>query len=58
MTLPDPEIPLVCSLDFVQQGCQDLEGELPPETMGCMKKQKKANSNVNTEEDFVETWKA
>ena len=31
MTLPDPEVPLVYSLHYVQQGRQDWEDELPPE---------------------------
>ena len=39
MTLPDPEVPLVYSLHYVQQGHEDWEDELPRETMGRMKKQ-------------------
>ena len=54
MTLPDPEVPLVYSLYYAQQGRQDWEDELPPETMGRMKKQEKVKSNLHTEEDFVE----
>ena len=73
MTLPDPEVPLVYSLHYVQQGHQDFlhcacprypwgargghhdyEDELPPETMGRMKKQEKGNSNFHAEEDFCE----
>ena len=54
MTLPDPEVPLVYSLHYAQQGCQDWEDELPPETMGRMKKQEKGKSNLHAEEDFVE----
>ena len=54
MTLPDPEVPLVYSLHHVQQGRQDWEHELPPETMGRMKKQEKRKSNLHTEEDFSE----
>ena len=38
MTLPDPEVPLVYSHHYDQQGRQDWEDELPPETMGCIKK--------------------
>ena len=38
MTLPDPEVPLVYSLHCAQQVRQDWEDELPPETMGRMKK--------------------
>ena len=54
MTLPDPETPPVYSLHYAQQGHQDLEDELPPETMGSMKKQEKGNSNLHAEEDSVE----
>ena len=54
MTLPDPEVPLVYSLHYAQQGCQDWEDELPPETMGRMKKQGKGKSNLHAEEEFVE----
>ena len=53
MTLPDPEVPLVYSLHYDQQGCQDWEDELPPETMGRMKKQEKGKSNLHAEENFV-----
>ena len=54
MTLHDPEVPLVCSLHYAQQGRQDWEHELPPETMGRMKKQEKGKSNLHAEEDFAE----
>ena len=54
MTLPDPEVPLVYSLHYAQQGRQDWEDELPPETMGRIKKQEKGKSNLHAEEDFVE----
>ena len=54
MTLPDPEVPLVYSLHYVQQGLQDSEDELPPETMGRMKKQEKGKSNLHAWEDFTE----
>ena len=54
MTLPDPEVPLVYSLHYAQQGCQDWEDELPPKTMGRMKKQEKGKSNLHAEEDYVE----
>ena len=37
MTPPNPEVPLVYSLHYVQQGHQDWEDELPPETMGRIK---------------------
>ena len=54
MTLPYPEVPLVYSLHYAQQGRQDWEDELPPETMGRMKKQEKGKSNLYAEEEFVE----
>ena len=54
MTLPDPEVPLVYSLHYAQQGCKDWEDELPPETMGRMKKQEKGKSNLHAEEPVVE----
>ena len=54
MTLPDREVPLVYSLHYAQQGCQDWEDELPPDTMGRMKKKQKGKSNLHPEEDFVE----
>ena len=54
MTLPDPELPLAYSLHHAQQGRQDWDDELSPETMGRMKKQEKGKSNLHAEEDFVE----
>ena len=54
MTLPDPEVPLVYSLHYAQQGRQDWEDDLPPETVGRMKKQEKGRSNLHADEDFVE----
>ena len=54
MTLPDPEVALVYSLHYAQQACQDGEDELPPETIGRMKKQEKGKSNLHAEENFVE----
>ena len=54
MTLPDPEVPLVYSLHYAQQGRQDREDELPPETMQRMKNQGKGKRNLHAEEDFVE----
>ena len=54
MTLLKPEVPLLYSLHYAQQSRQDLEDELPPEPMGCMKKQEKGKSNPHAEEDFVE----
>ena len=46
MTLLHPEVPLVYSLNYAQQGRQDWEDELPPETIGCMKNQEKGKSNL------------
>ena len=54
MTPPDPEVPLVCSLHYAQQSCQNWEDELPPATMGRMKNQLKGKSNLHAEEDFVD----
>ena len=54
MTIPDPEVPLEYSLHYAQQGRHDWEDELPPETMGCMKKHEKGNSKLDAEEDFAE----
>ena len=54
MTISDPEVPLVCSLHYAQQGRQDWEDEISPETTGHMKKQEKGKSNLDAEEDFVE----
>ena len=53
MTLPDLETPLVYSLHYAQER-QDWEDELPPETVGRIKKQDKGKSNLRTEEDFSE----
>ena len=53
MTLPDPETPLVYSLNYAQER-QDLEDELPPETVGRIKKQDKEKGNLGAEEDFSE----
>ena len=54
MTLPDPEVPLVYSLQYAQHGRQDLEDEVPPETMGRIKKQEKEKRNLHGEEDVSE----
>ena len=54
MTLPDAEVPLVYSLHYAQDGRQDWEDELPPETIVRIKKQEKGKSNLHAEEDFVE----
>ena len=53
MTLLHPEVPLVYSLHYAQQGRQDWEDDLPPETMGRMKKQEEGKSNLHAEENFV-----
>ena len=58
MTLCDPEVPLVYSLHYAQQGRQDREDELPPETMWRIKKKEKGKSNPHAEEDFVEKLKS
>ena len=52
MTLPEPETPLVYSLHYAQQVRQDWDDELPPETVGRMKKREKGKSNLHAEEDF------
>ena len=54
MALPYPEVPPVYSLHYVHQGRQDWEDELPPESMGRMKKQEKGKSNLHAEEDLSE----
>ena len=54
MTLPDPEVPMVYSLHYAQQGCQDCEDELAPDTMARMKKQERGKSNLHAQEDFAE----
>ena len=54
MTLPYPEVPLVYSLHYALQGRQDCEDELPPETMGRVKKQEKGKNNLHAEEHSVE----
>ena len=59
MAPPDPEPPLVYSLYYAKQGCQDWDDELPSEAAGRMKKQKKGKSNHPVEGDFcekLESW--
>ena len=58
MTLPDPEVPLVYSLNYAQQGREDWEDEIPRETMGRMKRQEKGKSNLHAKEHFVEKLKS
>ena len=55
MTLPDPQVPLVYSLHYAQQGRQDWEDELPPETMNRMKKQEKRKRNFHADKEVSET---
>ena len=54
MILLDPEVLLVYSLEYVQQGCQDSEDELPPEGMGRTNKQEKGKRNLHAREHFSE----
>ena len=54
MTPPDPEVPLVYSLHYDQQGLQGWQDELPTETMAHMKKREKGKSNLHAKEDFSE----
>ena len=59
MTLLDPELPLVYSLHYAQQGRQDWLDELPKETMGRMKKQGKEKRNLHAEEGILlRNWRA
>ena len=53
MTLPDPETPLVYSLQYAQER-RDWEDELPLETVGRIKKQDKGKGNLRAEENFSE----
>ena len=53
ITLPDPETRLVYSLHYAQEH-QDWEDELPPETVGRIKKQDKGKSNLRAEEERSE----
>ena len=53
ITLPDPETPLVYSLPYAQER-QDWEDELPPETVGRIRKHDKGKGNLRAEEDFSE----
>ena len=52
MTLPQPVVPLVYSLHYIQQGHQDWKDGLAPENMQHMKKQEKGKSNLHAAEDF------
>ena len=44
MTLPDPEVPLVYSLHYAQQGCQNWDNQLPPEAMGRIRNSKRGRA--------------
>ena len=58
MTLPDPEVSLVYSLHYAQQSCQDWEDELPLETMGRAKKQKKGRATSMLRRILLRNWRA
>ena len=58
MTPPDPEVPLVYSLHYAQQGRQDWEDELPPETLGRMKKQEKGRATSMLRRISLRNWRA
>ena len=57
MTLPDPETPLVYSLHYAQER-QDWEDELPPETVGRIKKQDKGWVTSALRRTFPRKWRA
>ena len=57
MTLHNPEVPLVYSLHYVQQGCQDLENEVPLETKGRMKRQEKGRATSTLRRHFLRSWR-
>ena len=54
MTLPTLETPLVYSLHYAQQGCQDWDDQLTPETVGWMKKQENRKSKLHAVDGFCE----
>ena len=58
MTLPDPEIPVYTPFSMSRRVARYWEDELPPETMGRMKKQEKGKSNLHAKEDFAEKLKS
>ena len=58
MTLPDAELPLVYSLHYSQQGCQEWEEKRPPETMGRVKKEKKGRATSMLRRISLRTWRA
>ena len=54
-TLPDPEIPLVCSLHYGQQCLPEWDnGSVPAETADQQKKKGNGKSNLPAEEDVVQ----
>ena len=54
ITLPEPETPLVCSPPYGQQGRQDIDDELLPETLGRMKKQQKGKMKFHADDKFAQ----
>ena len=58
MTLPDPEVPLGYSLHYAQHRRQDWEDELPPETMGRMKKHEKGRATSMVRRILLRNWRA
>ena len=54
-TLPDPEIPLVYSLQYGQQCSPEWDdGSVPAETADQQKKKEHGKSNLHAEEDFLQ----
>ena len=52
-TLPDPEVPLVCSLHYGQQRSPEWDdGSVPAETADRQKENERGKSNLHAEEDF------
>ena len=58
MTLQDPEVPLVYRLHYAQQGREEWENELPPKTMGRMKKQEKRRATSMLRRILLRNWRA
>ena len=58
VTMPYPEVPLGYSLYYAQQGRQDSEDELPPETMGRRKKQQKGRATSMLRRISLTNWRA
>ena len=54
-TLPDPEIPLVCSLHYVQQCSPERDdGSVRAETADRQKEKQHGKSNLHAEEYFLQ----